>query len=26
LCGSFIYLKYRFTFANQGDSSEDKTS
>jgi len=26
LCGSFIYLKYRSTFANQGPSSEDKTS
>jgi len=26
LCGSFIYLKYRSTFANQGESLEDKTS
>lgn len=26
LCGSFIYLKYRSTFANQDAASEDKTS
>ena len=25
LCGSFIYLKYRATFASQADSWEDKT-